>query len=96
MSLGLAEKRQPVVLTVLFVLLKIRTRRGYVKLDNDVAVLQKAIERLKQPKRERQPREEQKSSDFGLTGIAGAELDNGKVQSPEPNHDEPNHEERLG
>ena len=73
---------------VLFILLKIRTRRGFVKLDNDVAALQTAIEYLKQPKRERQIQEEQKNTDIELTVISGADLSSGNEQSPESNHQE--------
>ena len=74
------------MLTVLFVLLKSCTRRGYVKLDNDVTVLFQAIERLKQAKRERQTQKEQKHSDIELVGTSGAESSSGNDSSPEPNH----------
>ena len=77
------------MLTVLFVLLKIWTRRGYVKLDNDVAVLQRAIEYLKQPKRERQVREEQKHSDVAFIAPSGAaDVNNGNEQNAGPNDQE--------
>ena len=62
-------------------MLKAFTRRGYVKLDNDVAALERAIEYLKQPKRERQSRGEQGRSDAGLRS-SGADLDSGNGQRP--------------
>ena len=68
-------------------MLKLCTRRGYVKLDNDVAALQRAIEYLKQPKRERQSREEQKPSDVELTESLGADLNSGNEQRPESSHE---------
>lgn len=68
-------------------MLKLCTRRGYVKLDNDVAALQRAIEYLKQPKRERQSREEQKRSDVELTESSGADLNSGNENGPESSHE---------
>ena len=67
-------------------MLKLFTKRGYVKLDNDVAALEMAIEKLKQPKRERQSREEQKGSEAGLRS-SGANLDSGNGQSLKSSHE---------
>ena len=78
---GLADKRQPVILATFFIALKIWTRRGYVKLDNDVVVLQRAIEYLKQPKRERESRGGQRDSDVEVT-TWGANISDGNGQSP--------------
>ncbi|KAL9072164.1 MAG: hypothetical protein Q9161_003785 [Pseudevernia consocians] len=77
----------PVVLTAFFVVLKAVTRRGYVKLDNDVATLQRAIESLKQPKREQQTRERHKGSDIELTGPSGAEENMSNKKSPDSSHE---------
>ncbi len=68
-------------------MLKIFTRRGYVKLDNDVATLQRAIESLKQPKREQQIRERQKHPDVELTDSSAAVLNDSNKQSPESSHE---------
>lgn len=75
----------PVVLTAFFVVLKAFSRRGYVKLDNDEATLQRAIEYLKQPKRERQTRERHKPSDNERNLGAGVNGSNGK--STESSHE---------
>lgn len=75
------------MLTTFFAVLKLCTRRGYVKLDNDVAALQRAIEYLKQPKRERQSREERKRSDVELTEPSGADLNSGNEKGPESSHE---------
>lgn len=79
---GLADKGQPVILTTLFVVLKAFTRRGYVKLDNDVAALQRAIEYLKQPKRERQTRKVPNRPEVGPSGSSGVDLHDSNEQSP--------------
>ena len=68
-------------------MLKLCTRRGYVKLDNDVAALQRAIEYLKQPKRERKMREDQKRSDAGLDGSSSGILNTGNENRPESSHE---------
>ncbi len=76
------------VLTTFFVILKLFTRRGYVKLDDDEAALQRAIEYLKQPKREQRTREEERRLNVGLTGLIGATLNNANEDSPESIHEE--------
>lgn len=63
------------------------TRRGYVELDNDVATLERAIEHLKQPKRERQTRQQQDNPNIELAVAEGANLKNGNGQSPESSHE---------
>ena len=68
-------------------MLKACTRRGYVKLDNDVATLQRAIEYLKQPKRERQTRQQQERPDVEQVVAEGAESKNSNGQSPEASHE---------
>lgn len=73
-------------------MLKACTRRGYVKLDNDVATLQRAIEYLKQPKEERQTRQQQERPDLELQHLEqavaeGADSRNGSGQSPEASHE---------
>lgn len=78
----LADSRQPVILTTLFVILKAFTRRGYVKLDNDVVALQRAIEYLKQPKRERQTRKAPYRPEVGPTGSSVEDLHDSNEQSP--------------
>ena len=75
------------MLTVLFVVLKVFSRRGYVKLDNDVAELQRAIEWLKQPKREQQDRIEKKRSEAGPNGSSGIELQGINGPGSESSHD---------
>ena len=84
---SLAKQRQPVILTTLFVVLKVCTRRGYVKLDNDVVALQRAIEYLKQAKREQQTRKVSRRPDVGLTGSSGVDLNNGNEQRAESSHE---------
>ncbi len=76
------------VLTTFFVILKLFTRRGYVKLDDDLAALQTAIEYLKQPKREQRIREEERRSNVALTGSSGATLNNVNEHSPDSSHEE--------
>ena len=44
------ESIQPVVLTAFYLLLKMFTRQGFVRLSNDEADFQRAIETLKEPK----------------------------------------------
>ena len=67
--------------------LKACTRRGYVKLDNDVATLQRAIENLKQPKRERQTRQQQERPDVEQAVAEGTESKNSSGQSPSASHE---------
>lgn len=64
-------------------MLKAFSRRGYVKLDNDEATLQRAIEYLKQPKRERQTRERHKPSDNELSESSAADLNGSNGKSTE-------------
>ena len=75
------------MLTAFFIVLKAFTRRGYVKLDNDVATLQRAIEYLKQPKREQQTRERQKRSNIELLGSSGHDLNISNGQRLESSHE---------
>ena len=64
-------------------MLKLFTRRGYVKLDDDVAALERAIEYLKQPKRERQTRAVKDRVSKGVAGPSGADLHDINGQKPE-------------
>lgn len=85
---GLADKRKPVILTTLFVVLKAFTRRGYVKLDNDVAALARAIEHLKQPKRERQTRKVPNRPEAEPTGSSVVDLHHSNEQRANSSQEE--------